>query len=80
VLTLGVSGVACSDTKDRSGTSTNLDEVGPQLSKLRLEVQQLRQEVRTLQEQVSLLTPATDPETGAPLDTTPTTATDVPAG
>ena len=69
---LGLVGVACSEEKDRSGATTNLDEVGPQISKLRLEVQQLREEVRTLREQVALLSPTTEP--GAlplPSSTTP---------
>lgn len=74
VVAFGITGAACSDSKDDSGATTNLDEVGPQIAKLRLEVQQLRQEVRSLREEVALLTPVTDPGTGAPLDTTTTTA------
>lgn len=73
VVALGVTGVACSDSKDDSGATTNLDEVGPQIAKLRLEVHQLRQEVQTLREEVALLTPATDPDTGLTLETTTTT-------
>lgn len=76
VLVLG--GAACNDTRDDSGATTNLDEVGADLAKLRLEVQRLREEVRALQEQVLSLTPDTDPETGLPTDTT--TETTVPAG
>ena len=80
VAAFGVTGIACSDSaKDDSGASTNLDEVGPQIAKLRLEVQQLRQEVRTLREEVALLTPTTDPDTGLPLDTTPPPGT-APSG
>jgi hypothetical protein len=74
-LVLG--GAACADTTDDSGATTNLDDVGPDLAKLRLEVQHLREEVRALQEEVLLLTPDTDPETGLPSATTDTT---VPAG
>ena len=77
IAAFGLAGNACTDSKDDSGATTNLDEIGPQIAKLRLEVQQLRQEVRTLREEVALLTPATDPETGLPLDTTTTT---LPAG
>jgi hypothetical protein len=85
VAALGVGGAACSDTKDDSGARTNLDEVGPQIAKLRLEVQQLRQEVIHLREEVALVTPVTDPDTGLALDTTTTssaasTTTPAPAG
>ena len=73
IVALGVTGVACSDSKDSSGATTNLDEVGPQVSKLRLEVQQLRKEVQTLRDEVALLTPATDPQTGLPTETSTTT-------
>ena len=72
IVALGLAGVACSDSKDDSGATTNLDEVGPQVAKLRLEVQQLRQEVRTLREQVALLSPTTEPEAlPLPSSTTP---------
>jgi outer membrane murein-binding lipoprotein Lpp len=69
---LGVAGAACADSKDDSGAVTKVDELGPQVAKLRLEVSQLRQEVRTLREEIALLTPTTDPETGLsiPDDTT----------
>jgi hypothetical protein len=69
---LGLAGVACAEEKDPSGATTNLDDVGPQISKLRLEVQQLREEVRTLREQVALLSPTTEPEAlPLPSSTTP---------
>jgi len=77
VAALGLGGAACSDSKDDSGATTNLDEVGPQIAKLRLEVQELRQEVKHLREEVALVTPVTDPDTGLSLETTTTTA---PAG
>lgn len=77
VAALGLGGAACSDSKDDSGATTNLDEVGPQIAKLRLEVQELRQEVMSLREEVALVTPVTDPDTGLSLETTTTTA---PAG
>jgi outer membrane murein-binding lipoprotein Lpp len=80
VAGFGVAGLACSDSKDDSGASTNLDEIGPQIAKLRLEVQQLRQEVRTLREEVALVTPVTDPDTGLPLDSTSTTTAVAPGG
>jgi hypothetical protein len=73
IVALGIVGVACSESKDRSGATTNLDEVGPQIAKLRLEVQQLRKEVQTLREEVAVVTPATDPQTGLPVSTTTTT-------
>ena len=77
VAALGLGSAACSDSTDNSGARTNLDEVGPQIAKLRLEVHQLRQEVQRLREEVALVTPVTDPDTGLALDTTTTTA---PAG
>jgi outer membrane murein-binding lipoprotein Lpp len=86
VAALALGGVACSDsTKDSSGATTNLDEVGAQIAKLRLEVHQLRQEVQTLREDVAQVTPATDPSTGLAVDTTtttaaPTTTTTTPTG
>jgi hypothetical protein len=70
---VGLGAAACSDSKDSSGATTKLEEVGPQLSKLRLEVQQLRKEVQSLREEVALVSPPTDPQTGVPLDTTTTT-------
>jgi hypothetical protein len=73
VAALGVGGAACSDSKDDSGATTNLDEVGPQIAKLRLEVQELRKAVQSLREEVALVTPVTDPDTGLALDTTTTT-------
>jgi hypothetical protein len=75
LVLLGLGSAACSDSKDGSGASTDLDEVGPQISKLRLEVQQLRKEVQTLREEVAVLTPATDPQTGLPAETSTTTTT-----
>lgn len=75
-LVLG--GAACSSSDDDSGATTNLDDVGPDLAKLRLEVQHLREEVRALREEVLLLTPVTDPDTGLPTDTT--SETTLPAG
>ena len=77
IVALGLTGAACTESKDDSGATTNLDEVGPQIAKLRLEVQQLRQEVRSLREEVALLTPPTDPETGLPTDTTATSGAGV---
>jgi hypothetical protein len=56
-LALATGGVACSQSKDDSGAVTNLDDVGPQLAKLRLEVESLRQEVRALREQLAVLGP-----------------------
>ena len=75
VVALGLSGVACSESKDSSGATTNLEEVGPQISKLRLEVQQLRQEVRTLREQIAVLTPTTEPLALEPTTTSGSTGT-----
>jgi outer membrane murein-binding lipoprotein Lpp len=49
---------ACSSSNDDSGAVTNLDDVGPQLAKLRLEVESLREEVRALREQVAVLDPS----------------------
>jgi outer membrane murein-binding lipoprotein Lpp len=50
-----VSGAAaCSDSQDDSGAVTNLDEVGPQLAKLRSEVAALRQEVQSLREELAV--------------------------
>jgi hypothetical protein len=72
VVALLLTGVSCSESKDSSGATTNLEEVGPQISKLRLEVQQLRQEVRTLREQIALVAPTTEPQ-ALPLETTTTT-------
>ena len=57
-LTLGVS--ACSgSSNDNSGAVTNLDEVGPQISKLQSEVDALRAEVRALREAIAASTPST---------------------
>jgi hypothetical protein len=56
---LALTGAACADSSDDSGAVTRLEEVGPQLTKLRLEVERLREEVRSLREQVVLLTPTT---------------------
>ena len=56
-LALATGGVASSQSKDDSGAVTNLDDVGPQLAKLRLEVESLRQEVRALREQLAVLGP-----------------------
>jgi outer membrane murein-binding lipoprotein Lpp len=67
VALLGLTAAACTDSSDDSGAVTRVDELGPQVAKLRLEVSQLRQEVRTLREELALLTPATDPETGFPI-------------
>ena len=74
VVALGLVPVACSDSQDDSGATTNLDDVGPQIAKLRLEVHQLRQEVQSLREEVALVTPVTDPDTGLTVETTTTTA------
>lgn len=64
VATLAFGGIACSQSKDDSGATTNLDDVGPDLAKLRLEVDQLREEVRRLREEVAVLAPgATGPST-----------------
>ena len=66
-LTLATGGVACSQSKDDSGAVTNLDDVGPQLAKLRLEVESLRQEVRALREQLAV----PGPTAGLTTSTTP---------
>lgn len=73
VLALGVA--ACADSKDDSGAVTKVDELGPQVAKLRLEVSQLRQEVRSLREELLTLTPSTDPETGLSIIDDATTTT-----
>jgi outer membrane murein-binding lipoprotein Lpp len=57
---LALAGAACDTSTDDSGATTNLEDVGPDLARLRLEVQQLREEVRALQEQVLQLTGTTD--------------------
>jgi hypothetical protein len=85
---LVVGATACDSGNDDTGARTNLDEVGPQIAKLRLEVSQLRRELRSLSQEVLALTPtttapATDP--GTTTDTTAPTAdtstrTTVPAG
>jgi outer membrane murein-binding lipoprotein Lpp len=64
-MTLGLGVAACSESRDDSGAVTELDEVGPQLAKLRAEVDALRQEVRALREQ--LATTGTTTTTIAPL-------------
>lgn len=47
-------GTACSsDNNDDSGAVTNLDDVGPQIARLRAEVAALRAEVRSLREEVA---------------------------
>ncbi len=66
VVALAFAGVACSQSKDDSGATTNLEDVGPDLAKLRLEVDQLRDEVRSLRQQLALLTPGATTTT-APL-------------
>jgi len=78
---LGVGAASCgSDGNDDSGATTNLDDVGPQITKLRLEVSQLRRELRSLsQEVLTLTTTTTTPATAsttttsAPTDTSSTT-------
>ncbi len=72
---LALTGAACAQSDDDSGAVTKLDELGPQVAKLRLEVSQLRKEVRALREELALLTPATDPETGFPVVDDPTATT-----
>ena len=59
-VALALAGAACGSSTDDSGATTNLEDVGPDLARLRLEVQQLREEVRSLQEQVLQLTGTTD--------------------
>ena len=57
-LTVGTS--ACSgSSNDSSGAVTNLDEVGPQIAKLQLEVAALRTEVRALREALAASTTTT---------------------
>lgn len=56
-IALVMGSAACSESKDDSGAVTNLDDVGPQIAKLRLEVETLRQEVRALREQLAVLDP-----------------------
>jgi outer membrane murein-binding lipoprotein Lpp len=56
-LALVTGGAACSQSKDDSGAVTNLDDIGPQIAKLRLEVDTLRQEVRALREELAVLDP-----------------------
>ena len=57
-LTLGAS--ACSgSSNDNSGAVTNLDEVGPQITKLQSEVDALRVEVRALREELAASTTTT---------------------
>jgi outer membrane murein-binding lipoprotein Lpp len=73
LLTLGAA--ACADSTDDSGAVTKVDELGPQVAKLRLEVSQLRREVRSLREELAVLTPATDPDTGLSVIEDPTTTT-----
>ena len=58
---------ACSQSKDDSGAVTNLDDVGPQIAKLRAQVNALEQQVRILQEQLAVL----DPTTGTTTTTAP---------
>jgi outer membrane murein-binding lipoprotein Lpp len=69
VVGLGLGAAACSSEQDSSGATTNLDEVGPDLARLRQEVQQLRAEVRALREQLATVT---NPATVLPLVTTTT--------
>lgn len=52
-IALTVGGVACTNSSDDSGAVTNLDDVGPQIAKLRAEVAALRAEVRSLREAVA---------------------------
>lgn len=75
IAILGVASTACADSKDDSGAVTKVEELGPQVAKLRLEVHQLRQEVRSLREELALVTPSTDPDTGLPLVDDTTTST-----
>ncbi|MCJ7438344.1 MAG: hypothetical protein MUP97_11370 [Acidimicrobiia bacterium] len=56
-LALATGGAACSQSKDDSGAVTNLDDVGPQLAKLRVEVDRLRQEVRALRAALAIIDP-----------------------
>jgi hypothetical protein len=60
-LAMGAGTTACSSSNDDSGATTNLDEVGPQIAKLRLEVSQLRREVASLRDELATVTPSTDP-------------------
>jgi hypothetical protein len=68
-LLLVVGGTACSSSKDDSGAVTNLDDVGPQIAKLRLEVAALHDEVRVLRERLAVLDPSVTTTTmpGTPL-------------
>jgi hypothetical protein len=54
VAGLSFGAVACSSSDTGSeGAVTNLDEVGPELARLRLEVEHLREEVRALREKIA---------------------------
>ena len=57
-LGLGVAACSSTDTPD-NGAVTNLDEVGPEIAALKLEVQQLRQEVAALREALASTTTST---------------------
>jgi hypothetical protein len=59
VAALGVGAAACRSSSDDTSGATNLDEVGPDLAKLRAEVTQLRREVRSLRQEVARLSPTT---------------------
>lgn len=65
VLAVGLvaGGAACSstDSSDDSGAVTKLDQVGPDIAKLRAEVEQLREEVRELRQQLAGATTTTAP-------------------
>ena len=70
-LMLATGGTACSqsatDAGSDSGAVTNLDDVGPQLAKLRLEVETLRQEVRALRAALAIFDPTLTTTTTGPL-------------
>jgi hypothetical protein len=70
-LMLASGGAACSqsanDSGNDSGAVTNLDDVGPQLARLRLEVETLRQEVRALRAALTIFDPTVTTTTTQPL-------------
>jgi outer membrane murein-binding lipoprotein Lpp len=77
VAGLGATAAACSTSSDQ-GEVVNVEELGPQIANLRLEVQQLREEVRTLRDEVAALTPTSAlPEESAE---SPTDTTSAPSG
>ena len=56
---LGIGVSACTSSDTNQGEVVNVEELGPDMARLRLEVQRLREEVRSLREEVAALTPTT---------------------